>query len=310
VKRGLRAPTLFWLDTWLIRRRLRAIRPHLIHAWGSEQGAALIASRLPYPALVTVQGLMNWIAERVPVNPYERLGAFVERRALRRARFATTESRFAVEYLQHHYPQLRVLQIEHAPNRIFESVIRKPDTATVRFLFVGAFSQLKGLDLLATALDRLRQSFDFQVTLVGGPRSGFLDHVRQQTSPALWNQVEIKENLSSEEVAAEMARATALLFPTRVDTSPNAVKEAVVAGLPVAASAIGGIVDYVIPGRNGITFEAGSAEGLRVAIQKVLEHSTFRSGRVDPSTLAEMRAYLSPTRMAASFLEAYRQVAG
>jgi glycosyltransferase involved in cell wall biosynthesis len=121
------------------------------------------------------------------------------------------------------------LQIEHAPNRIFESVIRKPDTATVRFLFVGAFSQLKGLDLLATALDRLRQSFDFQVTLVGGPRSGFLDHVRQQTSPALWNQVEIKENLSSEEVAAEMARATALLFPTRVDTSPNAVKEAVVA---------------------------------------------------------------------------------
>src|ERR1051325_10954660 len=40
---GLRAPSLFWLDTVLIRRVLRAVKPDVVHAWGTEQGAALVA---------------------------------------------------------------------------------------------------------------------------------------------------------------------------------------------------------------------------------------------------------------------------
>ena len=35
---GSRAPTLFWMDTLLIRQALRRIQPDLIHAWGSERG--------------------------------------------------------------------------------------------------------------------------------------------------------------------------------------------------------------------------------------------------------------------------------
>jgi len=33
---GLRASSLFWLDTFLIRRGLRQIQPDLVHAWGTE----------------------------------------------------------------------------------------------------------------------------------------------------------------------------------------------------------------------------------------------------------------------------------
>src|SRR5689334_110599 len=46
---GIRAPTFFWADTFLLSRVLKRIRPDLIHAWGSERGAALVASRLKYP---------------------------------------------------------------------------------------------------------------------------------------------------------------------------------------------------------------------------------------------------------------------
>src|SRR2546427_3722271 len=56
----LRAPTLFWVDTWLIRRVLKQIQPDIIHAWGSERGAALVARRLGYPYIVTIQGLISW----------------------------------------------------------------------------------------------------------------------------------------------------------------------------------------------------------------------------------------------------------
>lgn len=42
---GFRAPSLFWLDTLFIRRVLRRVQPDLVHAWGAENGAALVAAR-------------------------------------------------------------------------------------------------------------------------------------------------------------------------------------------------------------------------------------------------------------------------
>jgi hypothetical protein len=60
------APSLFWVDTVLIRRVLRAIKPDLVHAWGTEQGAALVANRLGYPRVATVQGLIWWYTQVSP----------------------------------------------------------------------------------------------------------------------------------------------------------------------------------------------------------------------------------------------------
>src|SRR6266540_1693051 len=93
---GLRMPSLFWMDTVLIRRALKRLNPDLVHAWGTERGAALVASRLKWTSVVTMQGLLSWYEELVPPNWYERIAAWVERASLRRARVVTTESSFAV----------------------------------------------------------------------------------------------------------------------------------------------------------------------------------------------------------------------
>ena len=47
----------------LLRQALRPVRPDLVQAWGCDRGAALMASRLGYPDLVTVQGLIQWYDE-------------------------------------------------------------------------------------------------------------------------------------------------------------------------------------------------------------------------------------------------------
>jgi glycosyltransferase involved in cell wall biosynthesis len=96
-----------------------------------------------------------------------------------------------------------------------------------------------------------------------------------------------------------------LLLPTRADVSPNAVKEAVAAGLPVLASDIGGVPDYVSPGKNGLLFPPGDADGFLAALEAAAEHPLFSRGAVDPLSLAQSRDYLSPVRMARNFLAAY-----
>ncbi len=78
---GWRAPTLFWLDTWLIRRKLAEIKPDVVHAWGAERGAALVAARLKYPFVATVQGLLTWLEQMGQLNRYHKFAAWLERRS-------------------------------------------------------------------------------------------------------------------------------------------------------------------------------------------------------------------------------------
>ena len=63
-----RLASLFWVDTLLIRRLFRRLRPDLVHAWGTEKGSGLIAHRLGFPYLMTIQGLFCWYKELVPLS--------------------------------------------------------------------------------------------------------------------------------------------------------------------------------------------------------------------------------------------------
>jgi glycosyltransferase involved in cell wall biosynthesis len=302
---ALRVGTLFWLDTFLIKRLCRKIQPDLIHAWGNEKGAAVIAHRLRYPYLMTVQGLYGWYQQRVPVPAYDRVMARFERISLRQAPVATTESNFAVNYLRQHYPGLRVQQAEHAPNRVFAQVRRQPATRPFHFISIGTLGFRKGTDLLFQALDRLTSELDFKLTVISNPNPRYLDTLARSVSKKLWERVEFKHHILPPEVARELETPTMLLLPTRADTSPNAVKEAAVAGVPVVASEVGGIPDYIVPGKNGVLFAPGDLDAFIRAIKQACEHPLFSRGIVEEQSLRETRDYLSPQRMARNFLQAY-----
>jgi glycosyltransferase involved in cell wall biosynthesis len=303
-----RAPSMFWLDTLLVRRVLKQVKPDLVHAWGTENGAALVASRLGFPYLVTMQGLMTWLGEMIPINRYDRWLAFCEKVSLSRASVVSAESTFAIRFLKARFPHLDLRQIEHAPQPCFQEVRRHPTTDPFHFLFVGTLSYGKGADLLFRALDSLRNELRFNLNVVGTADSHWLLRLKQSLSPELWNRVTFRQHLTSQEVSEAMAMATMLIFPSRADNSPNAVKEAVVAGLPVIASNTGGIPDYVFHGKNGLLFPSDSLPACIQAIREATSHPLFRRGLVEPDARVLTRAYLAPERMGHTFFETYQQL--
>jgi glycosyltransferase involved in cell wall biosynthesis len=227
--------------------------------------------------------------------------------SLKRARTVTTESTFAVNFLRERFPHLAIRQAEHAPNWRFHEVLRQPQTAPIRFLTVGTPGYRKGTDLLLQAFNKLTHEFDFELTMVGTVSGEYFESQRALVSDALRRRMVFWKNLNPSEVAAEMATATMLVLPTRADTSPNAVKEAVVSGVPVVASAIGGVVDYVVPEKNGLLCLPGDAKSLEEQLRRACGHPLFARGIVDPETLAEMRDYLSPREMNRRFFAAYEE---
>lgn len=307
---GCSALSYYWWETLMIRRQLKQLKPDIIHGWGVERGSALVASRLSYPYMVTMHGLLPWIAQHVKLNAFSKLDLSSERKALCHAALVTVESDFGLTWLRARYPSLEVKQIEHAPDWLFHNVIRLPELKPTRFLFVGSIGLLKGADLLLRGLDTLKDGLDFRLAVIGTAEGGFLDEIKKETSSALWDRIEIRSGLGPEEIAAELASATMVLFPTRVDNSPNAVKEAVVSGVPVVASAVGGITDYVLSGLNGLTFPVGRLEAFTRTVRQAADHPLFSRGQVDLATLDKMREYLSPSCMSQRFLAAYRRVVG
>lgn len=303
---GARTLSLFWWETLRIRGKLREIRPDVVHAWGSERAAALVASRLSFPYLVSMQGLLQWYQEQFYGGRLAALEATLEDWALKRARLVSGEASFSVNWLRQHYPRLDVRLIEHAPDSLFHKIRRTPDTSAMRFVFVGSVSPRKGSDILLSAFDRLKGEINFKVALIGSGGQALISGA----SPELQARITCLDKLSSLQVADELAKATIALAPSKADTGPVAVKEQVAAGVPVVGSIMGGIPDYVVPGKNGFLFPSGNLDAFVEAIRQACAHPLFKNGQVDPETHASMKVRLSPARMAESFVSVYREIAG
>ena len=304
---GLRSASLYWLDTIVVARELKKIQPDLVHAWGTEFAGAAIAGRLNYPALVTMQGILTWYGSVFPLNRHMKLSRWLEPPSLRKARVVSCESSFGMKYLAEHYPHLKLLQIEHAPSPLFSTVQRVPQTAPFRILCVGSFLFWKGADVVLKALDSLRD-LNFELLWIGSRNPQLEQELRAATSAELWSRVQFKHDVPPAEIAAELSRATIFLHAARADNSPNSVKEAVVAAVPVVATRTGGIQDYVIPGENGFLFESGNASDCAAKIRQALTDPNFSRGLVQRETLERMRDYLSAETMARKFFDAYHVV--
>ncbi len=307
---GMRAPSLFWHDTLLIRRLLKRINPDLVHAWGMEEAAGLIASRLGYPHLISIQGLFTLFKERrIHFNWHDRLVQWLEVRTLRCVRTVSAESVSTVEFLRRMNPHLQLLHIEHPPLADYYKVVRRPESAKPVLLVVGSWDFRKGSDLLLQAMAQLRRQFDFKLVCVTHPHTAFRREITLGIAPEFIRQIEFKSELTTEQMMAEFGRATLLLMASRADTGPVAVKEAVVAGLPVVSTEVGGVPEYVVPFKNGLLCRPGCAEEFQRTVAAALGHPMLSKGQVDGEVLQNKREYLSGKRAANLFIETYQQLA-
>lgn len=133
------------------------------------------------------------------------------------------------------------------------------------FLFVGWFSQRKGIYYLLEAWEKAKiYETGAKLRLVGGHRDEL--HFWKKSLP---ENVEILGCLSHDQLPVVYAEADVFVFPSLFEGFAKVILEALASGLPVITTPHACDAAVVIDGENGLLTEPGDLIGLAEAMQKI-----------------------------------------
>jgi glycosyltransferase involved in cell wall biosynthesis len=172
--------------------------------------------------------------------------------------------------------RLHVLTNPAPPPREIEPEHLEPGT----FVFVGRLTRQKALH---TALDAVALVPDARLVLVGdGPERGALER-------AAGERVEFRGSLSRDDALRTVAGAEAALLSSSWENLPHSAVEALSVGVPVVATAVGGVPEVVHDGTNGLLVPPGRPDELAAAMRRILEEPGLRerlAAQAKPSVAA------------------------
>jgi glycosyltransferase involved in cell wall biosynthesis len=177
----------------------------------------------------------------------------------------------------------------------------RPDAGR-RIITVANLRREKGHETLLGAAAQLAAEFpDVQFQIVGdGPRRAELEALARDSR--LDGRVVFLGH--REDVAQLLRDADIFVLPSRSEAFPNSAIEAMAAGLPVVASAVGGLLDLIEPGRTGMLVPAGDAAALAAMLRELLLLPSL-ARELGDAAQAQVRQRYSFERMVTSFEELY-----
>ena len=264
---GPRLNRLRRLARWIsgIRRAIRQIKPDVVLSFIDLTNVmTLLATR--------GLGVSVVVSERIdphhhPIGP---TGNILRRMTYPRAKRIVVQTSRAARFFADAPPsQCVTLANPVPPAKLKAQVAIANNLGRWRILGLGRLNRQKGFDLLIPAFARIAaRNPDWDVAIFGqGPEQSALQ--AEIDRAGLSGRITL--NPPTHAVAEELAAAHIFAFPSRYEGFPNALAEAMAAGLPAVAFAdVSGVEDLIAHGASGLLAEWGAAPD--TAIQAFTTH--------------------------------------
>jgi glycosyltransferase involved in cell wall biosynthesis len=253
-----------------IEQELRAFRPDIVHVMLFH--ALLVTSTIPkgegelriltqlYDGSLQL-GSHSWVRERLEHWAARRFDRIV----------AISDSVKQVLVNDYRYPESKVARI--SPGWFGQPVVPRPDAAPT-IVCVAMFRREKGHSILLSAFERVRLEVpDARLLLVGdGPLA---PQIRAEVA-ARGMEASVEFLGSVADVWPVLARAHVFVLPSLSEAFGIAMVEAMAAGLPVVASAVGGLPELVRPGVSAELCPPGDHRALAEHLVRLLRSPELR----------------------------------
>jgi glycosyltransferase involved in cell wall biosynthesis len=305
--RHLVAPLRPWTDVRAVielRRALAGFGPDLVTLHSSKAGTLgrLAARGLGVPVIYTAHG---WpFVEGVP-RVSRAVYRWVERLAAPLAdRLVTVSEADRVLALREGVgTDVQLVRVHNGVPDVPARLRAHPGEGPVHLLVVARLDVPKDPFTLLRALAGLRER-EWTLEWIGdGPRRA----PAEQLAASLGLAERCRFVGTRDDVAERLSRASVLVLPTDREGLPLSVLEGMRAGLPVVASAVGGIPEAVLSGRTGLLVPPGDAPELARAIASLLDDPGARA-RLGAEARRRYEACFSFERQRAATLDVYRSI--
>lgn len=236
---------------WLGRAAARSLRIPVVstaHGWSFTTGVPAVAARLYRWG----ESLTAPFADRIiTVSDYDRELAI-------QYRVAAPE---------------KLVTVHNGMPDLAPGLRADPAATPVRFVMVARFEPQKDHVTLLRALAGLR-AVPWEVTLIG-------DGPLRPHAAALAEELGIADRVrflgARRDVAEQMAGHQVFLLITNWEGFPRSILEAMRAGLPVVASAVGGVCEALVDGKTGLVVPRGDVATLRARLALLLDNPSLRA---------------------------------
>lgn len=293
-------------------RRVREEKLDLIHAYWVAPGgvAGVLAGRLAnVPVVATAAGTdLNELPDRAPAAravvswTLQRLDGLIALGSALRARAIRlgTASRRA-----------RVILEDAGVDPAFAAAGRaaRPTDGPPVLLFAGRLAHPKRVDLLLAALPAIRRAHPAaRLRIIGdGEERERLEAAARRLGVA--EAVDFLGARPHAELPAHLAESTLVVYPSLHEGLPCAISEALAAGVPVLASPVGGIPDYLNGGATGVAVPEYDPTAWAAAVNALLADRARRERLAAEGRRFAARA-LAPERILSQVESFYADVVG
>lgn len=196
-------------------------------------------------------------------------------------------------------PQVRFMTWSNTD--IFSQTARTvPVDVAQDIVYAGVLIPRKGVHHLLDAFAQLDHA-TAQLYLVGHPENAvYAEALRQQASELkISERVHFVGGVSQQELADYFAKARVMVLPSLSEGLGRVVVEAMLLGIPVIGSRVGGIPDMVTEGETGFLVEADDVASLTDALQRIYTADVATMGQ---NALAFARDFFSTS----AYVDGYR----
>lgn len=288
-----------------VRKKIQEIHPDIVHGQGTERDCSMCAVFSGFPNVLTIHGNMRVHASRpATASSYYRMAALLESLCLRRTNGVVAISSYTRGLVSGLAKKSWLL-----PNAVDPTFFdAKPTPPPIpRFLFVGSLTERKNPLALINALRELLLAGEATVAFAG---EGYAqDPYFQNLEEAARDLpgVSFLGFLARDALRSEFEKATALILPTHEDNCPMVVLEAQAAGIPVAASAVGGVPDLIQHRKTGLLFDPANQTEISNSIKELLHRVDLRASLAAAGKKYALENY-HPKVVAQRHIEIYNEV--
>jgi glycosyltransferase involved in cell wall biosynthesis len=266
-----------------------------------------IASRNPDPRVRNAAGLVpgvvvkvaDWLS-RTPLSRFS--GSLRQVRAVRERPAYIRECMELVDCMVAYTGLMRDLLVSNGigagktvvshygidPLDIAQAAEKRRPSRTLRLGFVGTLAPHKGCDTLVRAFKMLPPELDAALSVHGDPDRypSFAQELRRLAGDD--ERITFHGAFSREEVGRVLSEIDVLVVPSRwYENAPGVIFEAFAAGLPVVATDLRGMSEFVRHGENGLLFRLEDARDLAQQLRRLGE---------EPGLLEELEREIGPVK--------------